>query len=73
MTYPSALMINRRDVEVWVRQGRECLQNRRASPSYVESCLIGLRGLTRDPEAKKVHADLQAHLEEMKIRWKSRH
>lgn len=62
-------MTNPDGVKTWVMQGRECLQDRRASPSYVETCLIGLRSLTSDPEAKEVHTALQAHLEEAKVRW----
>ena len=63
-------MIDPTDVRVWVEAGLECLQNNRPSPSYVETCLIGLRSLTGDPRAKEVHEKLELHLEDAKRMWR---
>jgi hypothetical protein len=57
-------------VRVWIAAGEKCLQDTHPSPSYVETCLIGLRSLTKDPRAKAVHEKLLLHLEDSKRSWK---
>lgn len=62
-------MINPKDVRTWVRQGSECLQNKRATPSFVEAHLCGLRSLRSHPDALEVYRALEGHLDAMKKRW----
>ena len=63
---------DRSDLKVWLEQSRKCLDNRRATPSYVEVHLLSLRRYRSIDGVAEVCEALERHLEVTKVRWSRR-